>query len=176
MKRTVMTTLLVAGLAGAALPALAVSPAGPGPEGQAQLPPPPMPARGMQPGLELAARLNAMETLIGITEAQEPAWREYAAALLSFMEAAGPRHGPHEGAPAPQEAPQEAGTAPEGAQAPAAPPLMAERMAERALDLGARAETLKTATAALRDALEPGQLQALARAERPEPPHRGAPQ
>ncbi len=167
MKRTVMSSLLAAALVGsAAIPALAEPPK----------PPIQMQDHGMQmkgrpdmkgsPEMAMADRLSTLETLIGVTAEQEPAWRGYTVALLDFMQAGGP--GARPDAPPPR-----AEGAPEGAQAPAPRPLMAEMMADRAIARADSAEKLKSAVVALKSALTPEQLETLAQAEMP--PHRGGP-
>ncbi len=117
------------------------------------------------PGLAMAQRLAGLETYIGITPAQAPAWRDYTNALLAFAEAGAPQHGqPPQGNP-----PQ--GQPPQGQPPKNQPPLlMAERMAEQAIKRGEKAGTLKSAAAALKAALTPDQLARLIAAEAP---HRG---
>lgn len=161
MTRTLTQSLLVAALlAGSALPSLA----------QQTRPEPAHAAREGQPGLRLAAHLAALETLVGITAEQAPAWRTYTNALLAFAETARPPHGPQApGAKAERPAPP---SGPHPADAPRL--LMAEMMAERALDQAEAAATLKQAAATLRAALGAEQLVRLIAAERPPMPHPGA--
>lgn len=125
------------------------------------------------PGLQLAERLSALETLVGITAAQQPAWRSYTDALLAFVEtdraapgATGAARPEGQGPEAPL-AQGPAGPQGGGAAQPAPQILQAERLAERAVDRGARAETLRDAAAALRGALSPEQLARLIEAEAP---------
>ncbi|WP_172327676.1 hypothetical protein [Mangrovicoccus sp. HB161399] len=174
MKRTVMSSLLAAALVGsAAIPALAESPRAPA--GQAQMHDHRIPPKG-NPEMAVAERLSTLETLIGVTPGQEPAWRAYTVALLDFFETGHPGPmggpGPKPGAAPGADAPPHAEGAPEGAQAPAPRPLMAEMMADRAIARAQAAETLKQAVEGLKSALTDDQLAKLAMAEMP--PH-GAP-
>lgn len=111
------------------------------------------------PGLKLAERLSGLETYIGITPEQAPAWRGYTEALLAFAEADRPGHGP--GQEAGPQGPKETG------KPPAPPRLMAEMMARRAIAQGERAEKLEAAAATLRTSLSEAQLARLIGAEAP---------
>jgi hypothetical protein len=115
--------------------------------------PPPRPA-----GFELASRLAAAETYIGVRSGQLDAWRGYTAALIDFLDR--PAVGPGPQAPAPD----------------AAGKLFAEGLAERAVAEGDKARALQQAIGALRAALDPAQLERLGNADAlllppPLPPH-----
>lgn len=135
------------------------------------------------PGLDLAARLSTLETFVGITPEQQPAWRAYTDALLAFVEsghpAAGAGRGPRPGGARP-EAPQGwagAPAVPGGAQPGDTPQiLLAERLAGHAVAQGERAEVLQAAAVDLRAALSSDQLSRLIEAETPRrAPGHGAP-
>lgn len=100
-----------------------------------------------QHGLDLAARLAAAETYVGVTSAQEDAWRAYTSALISFFDRPAP--------PAQEARPD----------VPQPAPLFTERLAGRAIEQGEKAQALKDAAEALRAALSDEQLGRLARAE-----------
>jgi hypothetical protein len=109
--------------------------------------------------LELASRLSAMETLIGIRVAQLDAWRDYAAALTDFL--AFPKHMP----PRPLSGTETRPSAPDiGAMKP--PELFGEEIADRLLDHAVKARVLKDKAAALRTVLTADQLDKLEDAER----------
>ncbi len=168
MKRSIMSGLLVASMiAGAVLPAMSQE-RRPPPEGghEARDGKPGGPrgdhdrgGPGGNPGLKLAGRLSVLETYIGVTPEQEPAWRAYSDALIAFAGAEGPGHGPGNG---PGKAP-----GPDGK--PPAPRLMGENIAERAIAAGQKAEVLQAAAVTLRAALSEDQLARLIAAEAP--PH-----
>lgn len=169
MKRNVTRALLIAAAGSMTLPAMAQDKRPPAPE-HVEIAPfgpgghPAGPPRGVgHLGLELAARLSAQETYIGITPDQAAAWRAYTAALLAF---AGDAHSGR------------AGIGPDGPRAPfpdapQAPTgerpdkLFAERLAERAIAQGEKAETLQAAAKALRETLSPAQLARLVEADMP---------
>lgn len=132
-------------------------------------------------GLHLAGKLAAAEVYVGIESGQQDAWRAYTSALIGFADGMEPdahdrgpgEHGqrpnPGHGRPTP---PADRAQ-PEG---PRTAPLFAERMADRAIEQGEKARTLKEAAEALRSALDDEQLARLARAERafaPDPGMRG---
>jgi hypothetical protein len=121
--------------------------------------------------LDLAAELATAETYIGITSAQLDAWRAYATALIDLVE--GPQHKSGPGGPPREAGPRPGGDKPKGppppdaaASPPADGPLAAERLAERMIEQGEKAQALKAAIAALRSALAPEQLVKLRDAER----------
>lgn len=117
--------------------------------------------------MQLAARLSAVETYVGIRSDQLDAWRGYTTALIDFFDRPGPRVRGGQGRP----------MAPGDAGAQGDRPLMAEMMADRAIARAAKAETLKQAVQALRDVLTPDQLEKLAQAERMgRGHHRGGPE
>lgn len=184
MKRTVMSSLLVATmLAGAVLPAMAEDRRppegqaerkdgdrkddrrGPGRDGRAE--DRKGPRIGGNPGLKVAERLAGLEIYIGITPEQEPAWRSYSTALIGFVEA----DRPHPGKGSRPDAPPPAG-APDEARAPQ---LMAERLAEHAIAKGEKAEALHAAAATLRASLSEEQLARLIAAEAPPKGPQGGP-
>ncbi|WP_245459370.1 hypothetical protein [Rhizobium sp. CCGE531] len=123
----------------------------------------PMPPRGFphppNPTLELAGRLSALETLIGIRSAQLDAWRDYTNALTDFL--AFPKHRPPGPPPAngdtAQQPDHDAGKSTE---------LFGERIADGALDRAAKATILKDKAVALRTILTADQLAKLEDAER----------
>lgn len=150
------------------MPAFGCPRPGPHPHGPmmafgADMPMPHMPPggfpRGDNPALELAGKLSAMETLIGIRSAQLDAWRDYTNALTDLL--AMPRHqppGPPVGDDArPSQTAQDAGKPTE---------LFGERIADRVLDRAAKATVLKDKAVALRNVLTSDQLAKLEDAER----------
>lgn len=130
-----------------------------------ELPGPPPPPGGPDgfhrpdPALELAGKLSAVETLIGIRSAQLDAWRDYTSALTDFL--AFPKHQP----PGP---PVADAAKPANAENGAGKPqgLFGEEAADRALDRAAKARILKDKVTALRNVLAPDQLAKLEDAER----------
>lgn len=114
---------------------------------------------GPNPAMELAGRLSAMETLIGIRSAQLDAWRDYTNALTDLL--AFPQHRPP-------------GQPPSGDDAASQPnhdvdnqkELLGERIADRVLDRAAKATVLKDKAGALRNVLTADQLVKLEDAER----------
>lgn len=110
-----------------------------------------------EPGL--AARLSTMETYLGITTDQAAVWRSYSGALLAFSEGV---------APDDERRPATASRAATGPAEAPSPLLRAERMAEQAIAQGQRGEALKSASAALREALSPAQLERLIALESPQ--------
>ncbi len=123
----------------------------------------PMPPPGFphppNPALELAGKLSAMETLIGIRSAQLDAWRDYTNALTDFL--AVPKHQP----PGPPRANDAAAQEP-GRDADKPTELFGERLADGALDRAAKATVLKDKVAVLRNVLTTDQLAKLEDAER----------
>lgn len=124
------------------------------------------------PALHLAARLAAAETYIGVTSAQLDAWRTYAATLIDLVdrptfdrEPDGPRRERPDGLPPAEGSPRQ----------PADAPLFTERLADRAIERGEKANALKAAAAALRTALAPEQIAKLRDAERSFLPPPGRP-
>lgn len=125
-------------------------------------------------GLHLAGKLAAAEVYVGIEAGQQDAWRAYTSALVGFVDGIGPdAHGQQPGSGVDRPRPPAARSGPEGPQSGR---LFAERMADRAIQQGEKARTLKEAAEALRSALDDEQLARLARAERafaPDPGMRG---
>jgi len=123
----------------------------------------PMPPRGFpyppDPALELAGRLSAMETSIGIRSAQLDAWRDYTNALMDFL--AFPKQHPSGLPPANGDTVQQPDH-----DADRSKGLLGERIAERFLNRAAKATVLKDKAAALRNVLTADQLAKLADAER----------
>lgn len=118
-------------------------------------------------GIHLAGKLAAAEVYVGIEAGQEDAWRAYTSALIGFVDGMGPgAHGREPGRqPGPgvdEPAPPAGRSRPEGPQPGT---LFAERIADRAIEQGEKARTLKEAAEALRSALDDEQLARLARAE-----------
>lgn len=119
--------------------------------------------RGRNPALELAGRLSAMETLIGIRSAQLDAWRDYTNALTDLL--AFPQHQP----PGPPSPSGDAASQPDHDalnRADDQKELLGERIADRVLDRAAKATVLKDKAAALRNVLTADQLAKLENAER----------
>lgn len=123
----------------------------------------PMPPHGFphppNPALELAGKLSAMETLIGIRSAQLDAWRDYTNALTDFL--AFPKRQP----PGPPPANGDTARQP-GHDAGKSTELFGKRIADGALDRAAKATVLKDKAAALRNVLTADQLAKLQDAER----------
>ena len=135
------------------------------------------PESRLDPALELAARLSAAETYVGVTPAQEDAWRAYTSALIAFFDHPQPPPGiGPDDANGPQDDAQPPSPPKPGPVADAPTSLPSDRIADRAIERGEKAKALKAATDALRSALKPDQLQRLAKAEEvlrpPRPPHR----
>lgn len=118
---------------------------------------------GPNPTLELAGKLSAMETLIGIRSAQLDAWRDYTNALTDLL--AFPQHRPS----GPPTASDDAASQPDhdaDDQAGNQKELIGERIADRVLDRAAKATVLKDKATALRNILTADQLAKLEDAER----------
>jgi len=111
------------------------------------------------PALELAGKLSAMETLIGIRSAQLDAWRDYTNALTDFL--AFPKHQP----PSPPPANGDTAQQPDHDTGPPTE-LFGERLADGALDHVTKATALKDKATALRKVLTADQLAKLEDAER----------
>lgn len=167
MKRIITRHVLAAVLAGAvALPAVAeqVKPSvAENIRGDRHAPPP----HNGKSGLRLADRLSTLETYIGITPEQAPAWRAYANAMQAFAEPPRPMRGTHPRDGVDMPSPQGENQDPARRQAQPPQMLLGERMAEHALAKGRRAEGLKSAAATLRAELSPEQLTRLIGAETP---------
>ncbi|AVA24976.1 hypothetical protein NXC24_PC00531 (plasmid) [Rhizobium sp. NXC24] len=121
-------------------------------------PPPDFPPRPDH-AWELASRLSAMETLIGIHVAQLDAWRDYTAALTDLLDV------PEQMPPKPV---SETETKPSTPDAGSSKPseLFGEEIADHMLDRAAKARVLKDKAAALRSVLTAYQLKKLEDAER----------
>ncbi|WP_271168428.1 hypothetical protein [Hansschlegelia plantiphila] len=102
--------------------------------------------------MKLAARLSAMETLIGIRADQLDAWRAFTSAAVDLVTPPArpePMKDGADGQPKPREAFD-----------------LADRMADRAIARGEKAKALKEAVAALRQKLTPEQLERVKLVER----------
>ncbi|KAA1180439.1 hypothetical protein FP026_16555 [Rhizobium tropici] len=123
----------------------------------------PMPLHGLphppSPTLELAGKLSAMETLIGIRSAQLDAWRDYTNALTDFL--AFPKHQPPGPPPANGDTTRQLDR-----EADKPTELFGERLADGALDRVAKATALKDKATALQKVLTADQLAKLEDAER----------
>lgn len=110
--------------------------------------------------LDLAARLSALETYVGITSAQLDTWRAYTSSLIDFLESPEPPRDVDREPPPPR---------PEDATRPSqdAAPFFAERLADAAIVRAEKAKALKQAIDALRSTLSTEQLDRLTRTERP---------
>lgn len=128
-------------------------------------------------GMDIAARLAATETYIGITQDQQDNWRAYSQAVIALLEA-GPE-GPGAARP-PENGPGTPAT-PEAQVTPADQPRLSgpERMAQDILTRADKARAVIDASTALRAELEPEQLSRLLEAGPgfgpggPHGPHRG---
>lgn len=121
-------------------------------------------------GIHLAGKLAAAEVYVGIKAGQEDAWRAYTSALIGFVDGMGPdAHGREPGEHGQQPGPGVDGSTPPAERSrpegPQSGTLFAERMADRAIEQGEKARTLKEAAEALRSALDDEQLARLAGAE-----------
>jgi len=121
------------------------------------------------PELRLAASLAAAETYVGITSAQLDAWRAYSVALIDLVEPPKPDHGA--GEPRGERPDGARGERPDGpptadGSQPSDGPLLAEHLADQAIERGEKANSLKTALAALRGVLAPEQIMKLRASER----------
>lgn len=118
----------------------------------------PMPPAAI-PGLGLAAHLAGAGIWLDITDAQQDAWHDYCQALIAFV-------APDMRAPSDVASDVPSDAAPDAARSDAPDnalrPLPAERMAGQALARAETARTLLDAAAALRDVLEPAQIDRLA--------------
>lgn len=103
-----------------------------------------------------AGRLAAIETLVGIRNEQLDVWRNYTSALLDFIEGLKPQQ-------------ESAGLQDNRSATTEGQQLFAERMADHAIELADKAQTLKGAMQSLRQVLSPGQLAKLAETDRPGP-------
>jgi hypothetical protein len=119
---------------------------------------PPEPDRPLQ----LASKLSAMETLIGIHVAQLDAWRDYTAALTDFLDF--PKHPKH--MPSGPLSGTETKLSGPGIDAMKPPELFGEEIADRMLDRAVKARVLIDKAAALRTVLTADQLEKLGDAER----------
>ncbi|MGY5810893.1 hypothetical protein ACXHXG_24750 [Rhizobium sp. LEGMi198b] len=121
-------------------------------------PPPDFPPRPDH-ALELASRLSAMETLIGIHVAQLDAWRDYTAALTDLLDV------PEQMPPKPVSETETKPSAPDAGSSKSSE-LFGEEIADHMLDRAAKARVLKDKAAALRSVLTTYQLKKLEDAER----------
>lgn len=96
----------------------------------------------------LASWLSAQETIVGIQSAQLDAWRRYTSALLAFVDRS-------PSGPGAKSSPERTGSEPVTPQE--RQPLTVDRMADIAIERGAKAQTLKQARKALLDLLTPDQ-------------------
>ncbi|EKF42553.1 hypothetical protein NA8A_10838 [Nitratireductor indicus C115] len=138
------------------------------------------------PGLQIAGKLSAAQTYVGITTDQEDAWRNYSNALIDFFERpdmapkaapegpGGPRpQGPADG---PAAGPGERAGNPQQIGPDAPRPLLAERIAGFAIQQGEKGKALKDAFDTLKSELRTDQLDRLAKAERAFAPGRHGPE
>lgn len=101
--------------------------------------------RGPDRAMKLAARLSAMETLIGIRADQLDAWRAFTAAAVDLVQRPPRRDANPEARPGePRDLP---------------PFELADRMADEAIARGEKAKALKEAVSTLRQKLTPEQLE-----------------
>ena len=116
----------------------------------------------------LASWLSAQETIVGIQSAQLDAWRRYTSTLLAFVDRspAGP------GTESLPEKPRD-----EPGKPHERPPLTADRMADLAIERGAKAQIFKQARTALLEVWTPDQQAMFLDSERKHPwaPHRVPP-
>lgn len=113
-----------------------------------------------KPELRLAMRLAVAESYVAITSSQLDAWRVYAVALIELVGHPKSNRGP-EGArrerPNATREERPDGQRDDGPQ-PEAAPLFTERLADRAIERGEKARTLKAAAVALRSVLALDQI------------------
>lgn len=108
----------------------------------------------------LASWLSAQETIVGIQSAQLDAWRRYTSTLLAFVDRS-------PSGPGTESSPEKTGNEPRTPHE--GQPFTPDRMADIAIERGAKAQTFKQARQALLEALTPDQQAAFLDSERKYP-------
>lgn len=122
--------------------------------------------RGMDRGMDIAARLAATETYIGITPDQQDSWRAYSQAVIAFIEPGPEARDPATGPASDVETGDAAADESEAGDADQSQRLLGpERFARATLERAGKAQAVIDAATALRAELTPDQLDRLLKSE-----------